>query len=46
MQILLRTQENGRKRVKCAGKGAKRGEHGDLQRVDVALQTTPPFGTL
>jgi len=36
MQILLPEQDNDDRRVKCVGKGAKRGEHGDLQAVDVA----------
>ena len=36
MQILLPEQENGRLHVKCIGKGAKRGEHGDPPEVDVA----------
>ncbi|CAN5520403.1 hypothetical protein BH20ACT18_BH20ACT18_14300 [soil metagenome] len=36
MQILPHRQENNRPHVKCTGKGAKRGEHGDLHRVDVA----------
>lgn len=37
MQNLPPGQENSRPQIKCTGKGAKRGEHGNLQRVDVAL---------